>query len=73
MIMAELSKGALYVITVEIMDPPEADDETREGIMRSLQGAVRRLSGTGATHGKDLDLLPGACQIMRFSINTDGE
>lgn len=71
--MAELSRGALYVIAVEIMDPPEADDETREGIMRMLKGALKSCSGTAATHGKDLDILPGACQIMRFSVNADGE
>jgi hypothetical protein len=61
-------KGALYVLAVEIEDPEHADDETREGIMRVLKGAIKSLSGGGGVHGKTVELVTPACNIMRFTV-----
>lgn len=64
-------KGALYVIAVEIDDPPDATEETREEIMRVLKGGLHRLSGSGGVHGKRVEIVHPGCKIMRFSLSKD--
>jgi hypothetical protein len=69
--MSKMTKGAIYVIAVEVEDPEEANDDTREGILKSLIGAVRRCSGSGATHGKEIKVMNPGCRIMRYSITAE--
>jgi hypothetical protein len=67
----KMIRGALYVLAIEIEDPPNADDETREGIMRVLKGAIKSLSGGGGVHGKDVEIVTPACNIMRFQVTRE--
>lgn len=67
----KMIKGALYVLAVEIEDPDGADNETREGIMRVLKGALRRESGGGGTHGMNVTLYHAACKIMQYQLSAE--
>ena len=71
--MAELIKGALYVIAVEIEDVPTWNEDTHEGIMRVLQGAIRSISGGGGVHGQEIKFVQGGSKIMRYALHKDDD
>lgn len=71
--MAEMTRGALYVIAVEIEDlVQDTNDQDsirqhHEGNMRVLLGAIRRLD----MHGKEVKIVNQACNILRYSISKE--
>lgn len=63
-------RGALYVIAMDIEDPNDATDSAgREATMRALVGALHALSGSGATHGKQIDIV--RTNIMQYQVTKE--